>query len=105
MSSPSDYAVLLDGFADMVAERVVKRLGEQSRGDEFVDRRTAGVSVRQWRRWAKDGTLPVFRDGRRLVCKRSDLVRAVEKNRVPVNARSNDDAALVRAGVRLNGGG
>ena len=99
-------APLLALFARALAPLVAKelaRIAPETRGDDLVDRRTAGISARLWDRITKSGELPVAKDGRRYVAKRSDVLRAIERRRVARRGGDADDAALAAAGVRIGG--
>ncbi len=98
---PSDLlAHLVEQVADAVADRVLSRMSKPA--DELVDRRQAGISLRLWKRLVASGQLATFRDGRRHVAKRADVLRAIESQRIEPKAGpvDSDEEALRRAGIR-----
>lgn len=98
------FAAFVEALADALAERLSEKL--ERRGDDLLDRRTAGISGRLWDRLVASGELPVMRDGRRYVAKRGDVERALERRRVlrvipPAKPIDPDIEALEKAGIRL----
>jgi hypothetical protein len=103
----SAIATLLSAFAKAiapeVAREVAKHLAAEGRGDCLVDRKTAPISKRAWDRYAgKLDGFAAYRDGRRVVAKRADVLAWLERARaIAPHALDEDEAALVAAGVRL----
>jgi len=78
--------------------------------EDFVDRRSCAVSGRLWDRAVKTGELPVFRDGRRFVARRSDVRALIERARVFRIPKSREEldpdlAALDPTGACFRGAG
>lgn len=95
--------------------RELARQGPTQRADELVDRKSAPISKRAWDANAgREGGFAAFRDGRRVVAKRADVLAWLEKARriIPVAAAAaepepepededEDERALRHAGLRL----
>jgi len=96
----------LQPLVAMIAKAVAAELAAEFRRstvDPLVDRKTAPISKRAWDAYAgKPGGFPAYRDGRRVVAKRSDVLAWLETARVisPRPADLEDEAALAAAGVR-----
>jgi hypothetical protein len=105
MSGPPDIIALI---ADAVAEKLRPMLAAD-RPSDFIDRKTCPCSKRWWDR-SRGKLFPTFRDGRRLVAKRADVIAALERETrftpkpEPLPApKDEDEALLAAAGVRLAG--
>jgi hypothetical protein len=103
------FAPLVRTLASLLADELRPMLAGQ-REDEVVDRKTAGVSKRFWDR-EKGRAFPIFRDGRRYVAKRADVMKALEKqarfepmSQPAPEPKDPDERELVAAGIKLNGG-
>jgi hypothetical protein len=104
-------APYIEGFADLVAERV-HALGGQCADDDLVDRKSCPYSKRWWD--ANVGrTFEARKDGRRLVARRGEVDAAFarlakfapkSKTEPTPEPTDPDEAELVAAGIKLNGG-
>lgn len=83
--------LLSDFDVERIASAIVAKLAAP-RADELVDRRSCGAAGRLWDRIvATDPS--VIKDGRRLVMRRDDFARALDRHRVvraPVPAPADD---------------
>lgn len=66
--------------------------------DPLVDRRTAGIAGRVWDRGRKSGGFPSFKDGRRWVARRSEVLKWLETQHAAQDAEVATYAAI---GIRL----
>lgn len=77
--SAIDLDALLDALADRVAAKLRAELHRDT-GAELVDRESCGISKRAWDRAAgKRGGFPAYKDGRKLVAKRADVLAWIER--------------------------
>jgi hypothetical protein len=109
----ADLSRAIEIIADAIATRVVERIKPMlsaTTEDPLVSRETCGVSRRWWDR-SRGRAFPCFRDGRKWVAHRSQVMAALERERrftpKPIDeteVSDADDVALARAGIRLASG-
>jgi hypothetical protein len=103
----------LDTLALLLAKLIARALAAEIKpllqvdDNELVDRKSCGISKRQWDQMVATGELSVMKDGRRYVARRADVLRALERRRVirePERAPLNkEESELEAAGIRLGG--
>lgn len=101
--------ILIRALASELARELSKHMAANSHADELCDRKSAPISKRAWDVNAgKPGGFPAFRDGRRVIAKRADVIAWLERERrvrptVAADAEplDADERALQAAGIRL----
>lgn len=85
LSIQADAGNVLDVLLDELAERLAAKILERQAppADELVTRKTAPIAMRVWDRYAgKPDGFPAFKNGRRIVAKRSDVMAFLERQPV-----------------------
>lgn len=103
-------APIVDAFATIVAAKLAQQLGAQNDASTYytTDANPIG-SAAHFRAFCKRRGVPVYRVGKKTLCRRDDLDAAIlaQPLRAPRKAPADlddDRALLAGAGVRLKGG-
>ena len=104
--SPETVDAVLDLFVDMVADRVVARLGATPAND-YYDQRTSPLGRRRFLEAARRGAFPATKRGKLVLARRTDVDAWIAAgHRAPAVLTSpsedlSDEALLAASGVVL----